>query len=99
MTLSAVAQLSAHHSSISISPEVITHSTPLIVNADLYSAFISNVTSYQSQLALCAGSCERKVVNFRAFKASIDLTCQQYCSVAPHTFTTHTSIIRMVTVV
>ena len=94
MTLSAVAQLSAHHSSISISPEVITHSTPLIVNADLYSAFISNVTSYQSQLALCAGSCERKVVNFRAFKASIDLT-----SVAPHTFTTHTSIIRMVTVV
>ena len=56
MTLSGVSHLSTHHCSISTSPEVITHSAPLIVNADLYSAFISNVTSYQSQLALCTGS-------------------------------------------
>ena len=49
LTLGEIAQLSTHNSSISISPGVITHSSPLIVYADLHSAFICNVTSYQSQ--------------------------------------------------
>ena len=44
-TLSRISQLSTHHSSISTSPRVVTHSTPHIVHADLHSAFISNVTS------------------------------------------------------
>ena len=57
-TLGGVSQLSTHHSSISVSPEVITHSTPLIVNADFHSAFTCNDTTNQSQLTRCAGSCK-----------------------------------------
>jgi len=45
LTLRGVAQLSTHHSSIRASPGVITHSTPLIVHADLHSAFICYITS------------------------------------------------------
>ena len=48
-TLSRISQLSTHHSSISTSPGVITHSTPHIVHANLHSAFVWNVTSCQSQ--------------------------------------------------
>ena len=40
LTFSGISQLSTHHSSISTSPEVITHSTPQVVHADLYSTFI-----------------------------------------------------------
>ena len=50
LTLGEVAQLSTHHSGIWTSPGVITHSTPLIVHANLHSAFIFSVSSYQSQL-------------------------------------------------
>ena len=53
LTLSGISQLSTHHSSISTSPGVITHSTPHIVHAVLHSAFICYVTSCQSQLASC----------------------------------------------
>ena len=63
MTFSGVAQLSTHHSSISISPEVITHSTPLIVHADLYSTFIHHITSCQSQLTICTWSCVTKQIH------------------------------------
>ena len=56
LTLSRVAQLSTHDSSISISPGFKTYSTPLIVHADLHSAFILNVTSCQSQLTSYTGS-------------------------------------------
>ena len=52
LTLNRVAQLSTHHSSISTSPGVITYSTPHIVDADLKSTFIFNVTSCQSQLTI-----------------------------------------------
>ena len=63
LTLSGVSQLSTHHSSISTIPGVKTHSTPLIVHADLHSAFIWNVTSCQSQLTSCTWSYRHKQRN------------------------------------
>ena len=56
-TLSRISQLPTHNCSINSSPGASTHSTPHIVHADLHSAFIWNVTSYQSQLTSCARSC------------------------------------------
>ena len=63
LTLSGVSQLPTHHSGISISPQVVTHSTPLTVQADFHSAFILNVSSYQSQLTSCTWSCMHKRVS------------------------------------
>ena len=56
-TLGGISQLSTHHSSFSDSPGVKTHSTPHIVHADLHSAFILNVTSYQPQLTSYTWNC------------------------------------------
>ena len=56
LTLNRVAQLSTHHSSISIFPGFKAYSAPHIVHADLHSAFIGNVTSYKSQLTSYTGS-------------------------------------------
>ena len=56
LTFHRVTQLSTHHSGISASPGVITHSAPHIVHTDLHSAFIWNVTTYQPQLTSCAWS-------------------------------------------
>ena len=52
LTLSRVAKLLTHHSSLTISPGIITHSAPHIVHADLNSAFICNIASGKSQLAI-----------------------------------------------
>ena len=60
LTLTGIFQLSTHHSSISASPGVITHSAPLIVRADLHSALIRNVTSCQSQVTIRTWSCMKK---------------------------------------
>ena len=63
LTLEYVAQLSTHHNGIRASPGVITHSTPLIVYADLHSAFICHITSCQSQLTICTWSCSNALEN------------------------------------
>ena len=66
LTLSQwVAQLSTHDSSINTSPGVITHSTPLIVYADLHSAFIGNVTSCQLYLTVCTWSCKWNIKSWK----------------------------------
>ena len=55
-TLTGISQLSTHHSSIRTSPGVITHSTPQVTYTNLHSAFICNVSSCKSQLAICTWS-------------------------------------------
>ena len=60
LTLCKISQLSTHNSGISTFPGVITHSTPLIVHADLNSAFIGYVTSCQPQLTSCTRNCVMK---------------------------------------
>ena len=61
-----VTQLSTHHRSISISPGVITHSTPQVVHADLHSAFIGNVASCQSYLTVCTWSCKWNIKSWKS---------------------------------
>ena len=74
-TLCGIAQFSTHYNSISSSPGVITHSTPLIVHADLHSAFTCYIASCQSQLTSCARSCMNDtimcVINFKYLCAAI----------------------------
>ena len=55
-TLSGVSQLSTHHSSIITSPGVIAHSAPQVTYTNLHSAFIWNISSCKSQLAICTWS-------------------------------------------
>ena len=62
LTLSRISQLSTHNSGIRTPPRVITHGTPQIVNTDLHSAFICNVTSSKPQLTICTWSCEKKEI-------------------------------------
>ena len=70
-TLSVVSQLSTHHSGISFSPRAITHSTPLIVHADLHSAFILYITSCQSKLTSCTRSWMYKQWKAKRFLAQL----------------------------
>ena len=60
LTLSGVSQLLTHDSSIISSPGVNTDCAPLIIHADLHSAFIWNVTSCQSQLTSCTWNCKKQ---------------------------------------
>ena len=45
LTLSGVSKLSTHYSGISSAPPIITHSAPHIIQTDLHSALIGNITS------------------------------------------------------
>ena len=56
LTFRGEAQFPTHHSSIISAPGIITNCAPLIVHADLHSAFIRNVTSGKSQTS-CAWGC------------------------------------------
>ena len=103
LTLSGVSQLSTHHSGISNSPEVITHSAPHTVHADLHSAFVCNVSSCQSQLTSYTWGCiiEQKYIETKLSSYCYFPILDQVVSVSPlqNTFTANTSISRVEAVV
>ena len=51
-----ISQLSADHSSISCVPAVITHSSPLVIDAHLHSALILTGSSQQTNISIGAGA-------------------------------------------
>ena len=89
LTLDYVSQLTTHNCSISASPGVITHSTPSVVHTDLYSAFISYVTSSKPQLTICTRSCMH-VIHWREMYTTSRLFWNAFSKW--FTFAIHTSI-------
>jgi len=95
LTLSGVSQLSTHYSGISNSPEVITHSAPHTVHADLHSAFVCNVSSCQSQLTSYTWGCiiEQKYIETKlssyCYFPILDHASSQYQSITEYLHSQH----------
>ena len=54
LTVSGVAQLSAHHTGIHNSPGIITHSAPALVHANLHTTLLFHGTALQPDVAIIA---------------------------------------------